>query len=281
MDAVREQVGQRAVHCPLARDAVLAGEGGAHDLDREMRFAARVVAGMARMLVAVVNYRQMRRSERVGQAAGDFCGHGACRISSHCAYIGGMREDTNRRKSDRWHGRVAGRGTGCAHAGCAEPGEFRAPLGRGQEGWQWLCLDHVRAFNDRYNYFEGMSSDEIEQAQRPYAGWERETRAFSTAAATGFGPRWSDFRDPLDALGEHFRPNANRTDGKPLSDSDRRLLKVMDLDADADRRALRMRYAELLRRFHPDHNGGDRSHEKRLQDVIAAYTALKGRPAFA
>ena len=50
---------------------------------------------------------------------------------------------------------------------------------------------------------------------------------------------------------------------------------------DADRRALRQRYLDLVRRYHPDKNGGDRSHEKALQAVIEAYTALKGRPAFA
>ena len=53
------------------------------------------------------------------------------------------------------------------------------------------------------------------------------------------------------------------------------------INLDADRRALRVRYAELVRLYHPDHNGGDRSHEKALQAVIEAYTALKGRPVFA
>lgn len=281
MDAFGKEFGKRLVDRALARDAILSFECGADDLDGEMRFAAGVVSGMTGMLVAVVDHREMRGGERGGKAARDFCGDGACRNIGHRAYIDAMREETNRRKGDRWHGRVSGHGAGCAHPGCQEAGEFRAPLGRGQEGWQWLCLEHVRAFNDRYNYFEGMSSEEIEQAQRPFAGWDRETRAFSTAAQTGLGPRWAEFRDPLDALGAHFRPAADRPDGRPLSDGDRRLLKVMDLGPDADRRALRMRYAELLRRFHPDHNGGDRSHERRLQDVIAAYTALKGRPAFA
>lgn len=188
----------------------------------------------------------------------------------------------NKRRQERFHGRVSGHGRPCAHAGCEDAGEFRAPLQRGVEGsgWQWLCLDHVRAFNARYNYFDGMSPDEIEEAQRPYAGWERETRAFAHAG-TGMGPRWQEFHDPLDAINAHFRAAKPRNDGRPLSDSDRRNLKVMELEPDADRRALRTRYAELLRRYHPDHNGGDRSHEKRLQEVIAAYTALKGRPAFA
>ena len=74
---------------------------------------------------------------------------------------------------------------------------------------------------------------------------------------------------------------AERRDGKPLSAPDRRALKVLGLDTDADRRGLRTRYSELVRKFHPDRNGGDRSMEKALQDVIAAYQQLKGSPAFA
>jgi DnaJ-class molecular chaperone len=58
-------------------------------------------------------------------------------------------------------------------------------------------------------------------------------------------------------------------------------LKVLGLAADVDRRGLRTRYAELVRRYHPDRNGGDRSFEAKLQEVIAAYTQLKGAAAFA
>ena len=126
-----------------------------------------------------------------------------------------------------------------------------------------------------------MTADEIHAQQRPYAGWERETRAFT--AAPGGTPRWADFIDPLDAIQARFGTGSQspRKDGKPLSDSDRRALKVLGLEADADRRALRQRYSELVRRYHPDRNGGDRAHEGRLRQVIDAYTQLKKAPAFA
>lgn len=176
----------------------------------------------------------------------------------------------------------------CAEPGCEEPGEFRAPPPEGPapDGgpgrFRWMCLDHVRAFNSRYNFFDGMTADEIHHAQRPLAGWERETRAFARAGGDQ-GPRWSDFSDPLDAIGARFRREVapERTDGKPLSGQDRASLKVLGLAADADRSALRKRYSELVRRFHPDRNGGDRSHETELRKVIAAYQQLRQAPAFA
>jgi hypothetical protein len=190
-------------------------------------------------------------------------------------------------RKQRLHGRVEGRAETCDWPGCEATGEFRAPGDRrpdfdGPGEWRWLCLDHVRAFNDTYNYFAGMTSDEIAAAQNPYGGWDRETRAFA-GHGTDRPPRWADFADPLDAIGARFRAAAPklRKDGRPLSEGDRKALNVLGLDIDADRRALRTRYAELVRRYHPDRNGGDRSHEKALSQVIEAYTALKSRPAFA
>jgi hypothetical protein len=172
--------------------------------------------------------------------------------------------------------------------GCAEAGEFRAPplegaSNGGPPNFRWFCLDHIRAFNARYNYFDGMTADEIHNAQRPMAGWERETRAFASTGG-GQSPRWADFRDPLDAIGAKFgeaRSAAGmRKDGKPLSARDREHLRTLGLPVDADRIALRKRYGELVRQFHPDRNGGDRSHEARLQQAVTAYQELRRAPAF-
>lgn len=198
-----------------------------------------------------------------------------------------MSTDKKDRPSPRFHGRVEAPGRLCAEPGCDAPGEFRAPLldgdpsGRdGPPPFRWLCLDHVRAFNSGYNFFSGMSAEEIHLAQRPYAGWDRETRAFASGDR---GPRWADFADPLDAIAARFRrePAPERGDGKPLSGQDRESLKVLGLNADANRSGLRKRYAELVRKLHPDHNGGDRGHEAALQKVIAAYQQLRQAPAFA
>ncbi|MFV0624017.1 J domain-containing protein [Sphingomonas sp. ac-8] len=192
------------------------------------------------------------------------------------------------RPNTRFHGRVES-GRPCEAPGCAEAGEFRAPPleGAPQNGdrpssYRWFCLEHVRAFNAGYNFFAGMTAEEIHDAQRPMAGWERETRAF-TGAGTDRGPRWADFADPLDAIGAKFKASvrAERKDGRPLTPGDRSALKALGLEVDADRHALRKRYSELVRRYHPDRNGGDRSHEAALQKVIAAYQQLKGSPAFA
>ena len=195
-------------------------------------------------------------------------------------------------KQDRFHGRNADQGRPCDAPGCPEPGEFRAPGPRapsfagGHDGpgdYRWYCLDHVRQFNAGYNWFAGMSPDEILAAQHPVHGWERQTRAFSATAGIDAAPRWADFADPLDAISARARARqpAQRDDGRLVSPAERRALSTLGLPLEADRRALRMRYADLVRALHPDRNGGDRSHEARLQAVVEAYQLLRKAAAFA
>jgi DnaJ domain len=188
---------------------------------------------------------------------------------------------------DRFHGRREAQGRLCSWPACVAPGEFRAPGGRapgfdGPGDYRWLCLDHVRAFNSGYDYFAGMTSEEIYAAQSPLHGWETETRAFSPSAGIDAAPRWADFADPLEAISARARMRmpGMRQDGRMVTPEERRALEALGLQIDADRRALRERYSELVRRYHPDRNGGDRSHEARLQGVVEAYQLLRKAAAF-
>ena len=188
----------------------------------------------------------------------------------------------------KFHGRYETDARECEAPDCAEPGEFRAPGSRapsfdGPGDWRWFCLEHVRAFNSGYDWFEGMTADEILAAQSPVAGWARETRAFRADSAGV--PRWADFADPLDAIGARASDIRNRAAGQQafarFTPQERDALGVMGLGPQTDRHELRKRYSSLVRRYHPDRNGGDRSHEAVLQRVVEAYQLLRKAAAFA
>ncbi|MDD3798280.1 MAG: DnaJ domain-containing protein [Novosphingobium sp.] len=190
---------------------------------------------------------------------------------------------------DRFQGRFESKGRVCEAPGCDEPGEFRAPGGRpsgfdGPGDYRWFCLDHVRAFNAGYDFFEGMSADEILDAQSPVAGWANASRIYS-GDMDGV-PRWADFADPLDAIGARAadirrRAAGNTREWARFTPREREALNVMGLGGDTDRTSLRRRYSQLVRKYHPDRNGGDRSHEGRLQRVVEAYQLLRRATAFA
>ena len=183
------------------------------------------------------------------------------------------------------HGRVEGARAHCAVPGCSQPGEFKAPLQPanfdGPGAWRFLCLDHVREHNARYNYFEGMTPDEIHEAQSPLGGWERPSRRFAANGADP-PPAWADFADPLEAISGRFgRRREPASSSSRFNRAEQRALSVLGLGEDSDRHQLRQRYSNLVRRYHPDKNGGDRSHEGKLGRVIEAYQLLRKSAAFA
>ena len=193
----------------------------------------------------------------------------------------------------KFHGRHEDPNRRCEAPGCRAAGEFRAPGYRpsgfdGPGEWRWFCLDHVREFNAGYDWFEGMSAEEIIAAQSPVSGWKTESAAFSPRAAVDGMPRWADFDDPLDAISARAngiksraqREAAMAMDGR-FSKDEAEALETMGLGTDTDRRRLRRRYSELVRRYHPDRNGGDRQYERRLNKVVDAYNLLRKSAAIA
>lgn len=197
-----------------------------------------------------------------------------------------------RMRQTRFHGRFEDTGRPCDHPECDEAGEFRAPgtRGHGFDGpgeWRWMCLDHIRQFNAGYDWFEGMTAEEIYAAQMPGAGWRTESPGFRSGGVDP-APRWADFDDPLDAIAARARGIKSRAerevkvamDGR-FSREEAAALETMGLQPDADRGKLRRRYSDLVRRFHPDRNGGDRKHEAELGRVVEAYQLLRKNAVFA
>ena len=186
-------------------------------------------------------------------------------------------------KQSRMHGKVEGANARCAIPGCKGLGEYKAPIQPanfdGPGDYRLLCLDHVRQHNAKYNYFDGMSPEEIADAQGPLGGWERPSRRYRPVGEDPT-PAWADFADPLDAIAARFR-RADRGPPQRFSPSERRALGVLGLGEDADLHSVRSRYSKLVRRFHPDRNGGDRSHEAMLAKVIDAWQTLRKAKAFA
>lgn len=146
----------------------------------------------------------------------------------------------------------------------------------------WLCADHARAHNAQWNFFDGMSPEEAEAARlaniygdRPTWAMGKNERARTSARARG--P--ADLRDAFgifsEAVKTSHRVRPDMRDGRPVSKLQSKAFQTLDLPVSAPAADIRKRYAELLRRFHPDVNGGDRSAETQLQDVVRAHHILK------
>jgi hypothetical protein len=174
----------------------------------------------------------------------------------------------------------------CDHAGCRRAATARAPKARDlMHEHYWFCQEHAAEYNRNWNFFAGMSEGEMRAYQKDemFTGgrptWDMKASKFSREAAA-FNHRFNrgeGYRDPFNVFGRggaHAKAQPE-PEGRHLGKLERNALAELDLEANADGPKIRTRYTELVRRLHPDANGGDRAGEHRLQKVIRAYQALR------
>jgi hypothetical protein len=167
----------------------------------------------------------------------------------------------------------------CARPDCEREGTHRVPKSRENLGEHlWFCLEHARAHNESWDYFHGMTETEIE--------------AFRIAAITGHRPTWQvdrrngwrtgqrqphpeTYDDPHGMFADAAESTRPRAPERRLTPVQIHALELLNLDASATLHQIKARYKELVKRFHPDANGGDRGAEERLKQVIKAYGVLR------
>ncbi|MGI9353077.1 MAG: DnaJ domain-containing protein [Rhizobiaceae bacterium] len=173
--------------------------------------------------------------------------------------------------------------TSCQWEGCEKPGTHKAPLGRDREGqYLNLCIEHVREYNKTYNYFSGLGDDDIARIQKD--------------ALTGHRPTWTmgvnkdgkktpySEGDPRGAIADRIISRSMRRTGqmsgkgatsRKLRPLEKKAFDDLGMPHSASPDDLKTRYKALVKQYHPDTNGGDRSAEERLRQIIKAYKILK------
>jgi DnaJ domain len=176
----------------------------------------------------------------------------------------------------------------CDWQGCDAPATHRAPKGRQHEREYWrFCLAHVREYNHSYNFFAGMSDEAVAQYQKESITGHRPTWKIGMNGPVNSAGRYrgrhagpGGAADPFGIFGEQgsrWRHDAERPqpESRMVRNAERKALHALGLENGATKADIKMRFKALVKRHHPDANGGDRSSEDRLRDVIQAYNYLK------
>jgi hypothetical protein len=165
----------------------------------------------------------------------------------------------------------------CAVAGCEASGDCRVPKSRENlTDYVWLCTRHARAHNEAWDFFKGMGDGDIEKFREEAMLGHRPTWPMGKRTArmrTGQGPL--QFQDGYAVLGEDDDNPQVRRPERQLTRLQVIAMDTLQLAHNATLIEIKARYKELVKRFHPDANGGDRSAEERLKQVIKAYGVLR------
>lgn len=183
----------------------------------------------------------------------------------------------------------------CDHPECDRTGQFRAPRNRDNlDQFYWFCLDHVREYNARWNFFEGLDDDAFAAQMDAQRVWDRPTWRLGRQPATPMGAQphadgraWErfGFRDPLEVLGQNATLNPGRAERERpapprLPQNVVSALELLGAPPTETRAQIRSRYRALVKSLHPDMNGGDRRDEGRLRRVLWAWDQIKASRHF-
>ena len=158
----------------------------------------------------------------------------------------------------------------CQRPGCDQEGQYPAPQSRERlDSRYWFCLEHVRAYNQAWDYFRGMSDVEIERQRREDTVWQRPS--WPLGGTPGAGGRAAHIRDPFGFFSDGRDDGAGR---RPAGEQEK-ALALLNLGPDTTFNEVKARYKELAKKLHPDANGGDPEAEERLKSVNQAYSLLK------
>lgn len=178
----------------------------------------------------------------------------------------------------------------CQWRGCEAPGVHKAPKGRGREGEFFnFCVKHVRHYNKTYNYFDGMTDEDIVDYQddartghRPTWSVGSNSWAHGTGGKPDAGAKPAGFQAGFGTGDNHglFGDGDETTSRAPrkkrtIRNVERKALTALNLDVDATKDEIKTRFKELVKRHHPDSNAGDGGSEDKLREVIQAYNYLK------
>ena len=163
----------------------------------------------------------------------------------------------------------------CAWPGCARIGEHKAPVSKNNlREYQYFCLKHVRIYNRAWNYYEGMSDFQVETAVRSDTVWNRPTWPMGSDTDAAAAPPGSGFKfeDVADVFGffdhENTGPHSARDQ---LSAKERQAILILGLEFPVTEGEAKARYKALVKRHHPDTNGGDKKAEERFKKINEAY----------
>ncbi len=172
----------------------------------------------------------------------------------------------------------------CDAKGCAAGGFYRAPLAPDRlRSYLWFCLDHVRKYNKAWNYCAGKSEAEIEALIREdVVGW-RPTWPLGQLGGRVAQMRFDRLRDEFGLFEDHGNgrgdKNSRRRRGfgtsQKMHSAVDDALDILDLSTPVTAAAAKAQYITLVKRHHPDANGGDKAAEERLKLINQAYETLK------
>ena len=161
----------------------------------------------------------------------------------------------------------------CDWDNCKNQGKYKAPIEKdNSKNFRLLCLEHIKIFNKKWNYFADMNDQEIEFFVKSDLTWHKATKSFGSSE-NFFNILWNNALE--DKLNIFKSSNFTEFKKNRLNDTDKDALDIMELKYDAKWEEIQKKFKTLVKKYHPDKNLGSKKYEDTLKKITLAYSQLK------
>ena len=166
----------------------------------------------------------------------------------------------------------------CDKKDCNEKGEYRAPKSRILlNDYYFFCLDHVKEYNKSWDFYKGLSVNQIENSMREDIIWNRPSWPLKGNPRKVIDQINSFFSDNINEVNiegtnnEYFK---NKLIDESLTTEENKALFTLKLKLPLTMEKIKKNYKKLVKIFHPDVNGNNKKAEEKFKEINNSYRIL-------
>ena len=165
----------------------------------------------------------------------------------------------------------------CDSEKCLERGQYRAPKSRILlNDYFYFCLNHIKEYNKSWDFYKGMSVDQIENSMRSDTVWDRPSWPLKGNYKNVFD-EFNEYVDDYikndeDKLNENYFKNKLMDESLSLEES--QAIKKLELKMPITLEKIKKNYKKLVKIFHPDVNGNNKNAEEKFKQINESYKIL-------
>jgi len=166
----------------------------------------------------------------------------------------------------------------CDKNGCTLKGEYKAPKSRLKlNEYYYFCLIHVKEYNKSWDFYKGLTVDQIEKSMRKDTIWDR--------------PSWplkGSPRKVMEQINEFLIYDYNLFENDRnykkyykkkfldanLTKDQNIALELFDLKLPVTLEQIKKKYKKLVKIFHPDVNDNNKDAENKFKEINESYKIL-------
>ena len=166
----------------------------------------------------------------------------------------------------------------CDRENCNAKGEFKAPKSRVMlNEYYFFCLNHIKEYNKSWDFYKGLSVNQIESSMREDTIWNRPTwplKGNPYKVIDQINDFFNDENVKFDLSDKNDNFFKNKVIDENLTHEENKALKALNMKLPLTIEKVKKNYKKLVKIFHPDVNDNNKKAEETFKDINKSYRIL-------